>query len=508
MTATDAQVRLMMRERTNGKTQQQAAVKVNLHSRKTVQKYEQLGQLPSELKEARRYRTRPDPFEKDWAEIEIKLAAAPELEAKAIFGWLCEQDGIQYQEGQLRTLQRRVSKWRVLNGNPTLTLDQIHHAGEVLQSDGTCMNELEVTLQGEPFDHILFHSVLPYSNWEWGRVVQSESLLSIRLGLQSALLKLGYVPQAHQTDHTTAATHKLGVADRQQSPRERGYNEEYLQLLAHYGLEARTIHLSSPNENGDVESSNGGLKRAVRQHLLLRGSRDFESLEAYELFLFEIMEKRNAARQVKLDEEIAVMKPLTAKPWPQMRELNVRVGQNGILRVGSNGYSVPSGLKGKRATVRVYEWHIEVWYANQRIESMPRVPGAHHYQINYRHVIDSLLRKPGGFRNYRYRDDLFPLEVFRQAWDVLNEHLPPRRADLTYLRILKQAALGLEADVAQALSLLLDQDQGQNLWDEKTITELTGVMTAPQCVPLLALPLVNLTLYDQLFLVEAEHVAA
>ncbi len=508
MTATDAQVRLLMRERTKGKTQQQAAVKVNLHSRKTVQKYEQLGQLPSELKEPRRHRTRPDPFEKDWAEVESKLVAAPELEAKAIFEWLCERDGTPYQEGQLRTLQRRVSNWRVLNGNPTLTLDQIHYPGEVLQSDGTCMNVLEVTIQGEPFDHILFHSVLPYSNWEWGRVVQSESLLSIRLGLQSALLKLGYVPLAHQTDHTTAATHKLGAADRQQSPRERGYNEEYLQLLAHYGLEARTIHLSSPNENGDVESSNGGLKGAVKQHLLLRGSRDFESLEAYEAFLFGIMDKRNAARQAKLDEEIATMKPLTATPWPQMRELSVRVGQNGILRVGSNGYSVPSGLKGKRATVRVYEWHIEVWYANQRIETMPRVPGAHHYQINYRHVIDSLLRKPGGFRNYRYRDDLFPLDVFRQAWDVLNEHLPPRRADLTYLRILKQAALGMESDIAQALRLLLDQDQSQNLWDEKTITELTGVMTAPQCIPVLALPLVNLTLYDQLFLMEIEHVAA
>jgi hypothetical protein len=86
MTATDAQVRLLMRERTRGKTQQQAAVKVNLRSRKTVQKYEQLGQLPSELKEARSYRTRPDPFEKDWTEIEAKLAAAPELEATAIFG--------------------------------------------------------------------------------------------------------------------------------------------------------------------------------------------------------------------------------------------------------------------------------------------------------------------------------------------------------------------------------------------------------------------------------------
>ena len=505
MTATDAQVRLLMIERSNGKTQQQAAVKVNLRSRKTVQKYEQLGQLPSELKESRGYRTRPDPFEKDWAEVEAKLAVAPELEAKAIFEWLCERDGAQYTEGQLRTLQRRISNWRALNSNPTLTLDQIHHPGEVLQSDGTCMNDLDVTLQGEPFDHILFHSVLPYSNWEWGRVVQSESLLSIRLGLQSTLLKLGYVPQAHQTDHTTAATHTLGVADRQ-SPRERGYNEEYLQLLAHYGLEARTIHLSSPNENGDVESSNGGLKRAVKQHLLLRGSRDFESIEAYEAFLFDIMEKRNARRQTKLDEEIAVMKPLTVKPWPQMRELNVRVGQNGILRVGSNGYSVPSGLKGKRVIARIYEWHIEVWYASQRIETLPRVPGAHHYQINYRHVIDSLLRKPGGFRNYRYRADLFPQEVFRQAWDFLNEHLPPRRADLTYLRILKQAAFGSEADVAQALTLLLEQNQTH--WDENTVLELTGSRAASAAIPALAAQTANLSLYDQFLQIVSSHVSA
>ena len=507
MTATDAQVRLIMKERSNGKTQEQAAVKANIRSRRTVRKYEQLGELPSELKEPRSYRTRPDPFEKDWAEVERKLKAAPELEAKTLFDWLCERDGVQYQDGQLRTLQRRISNWRVVNGNPTLSLDQSHHPGEVLQSDGTCMNELKVTLQGQPFEHILLHSVLPYSNWEWGRVVQSESLLSIRLGLQSALVKLGHVPQAHQTDHTTAATHKLGLADREKSPQERGYNSEYLQLLAHYGLEARTIHLASPNENGDVESSNGGLKGAVEQRLLLRGSRDFDSLEAYETFLFGLMDKRNAARQAKLAEELAVMKPLTVKPWPQMRELSVRVGNNGILRVGSNGYSVPSGLKGKRATVRIYEWHIEVWYANQRLETLPRVPGAHHYQINYRHVIDSLLRKPGGFRNYRYRNDLFPQDVYRQAWEALNQRLPPRQADLTYLRILKQAALGLESDVAQALSLLL-ADQDQNPWDEKTITELIGAIGTPQVIPLLAPPLVNLTIYDQLFLTAASHVTA
>jgi len=365
------------------------------------------------------------------------------------------------------------------------------------------MNELKITIQEQIFEHILIHSVLPYSNWEWGRVAQSESLLALRLGLQSTLIKLGYIPQAHQTDNSTAATHKLGLDGRHKNLQERGFNEEYLQLLAHYGLEGRTTHIASPDEDGDIESSNGGLKRAVEQHLLLRGSRDFASIAIYEAFLFGIMEKRNAGRQQKLAEELAVMKPLLVAPWPHMRELNVRVGNNGILRVGANGYTVPSGLKGKRVSVRVYEWHIEVWYANQCVENLPRLTGAHHYHINYRHVIDSLLRKPGGFRNYRYHEDLFPQEVFRQAWEALKAYMPPRKADMVYLRILKQAALGLETDVAQALTLLLAT---KTPWDDNTLSDLLQQPTQ-QTIPDLIPQMVNLSIYDQLLQPEVCNVA-
>jgi transposase InsO family protein len=501
MTATDAQVRIIMRERSLGRTQEQAAVKANLRSRKTVRKYEQRNRLPSELKAPRNYRTRPDPFEEDWDEVERMLKDAPELEAKTLFEWLCERHPEKYQEGQLRTLQRRVSNWRALNEEQLLTLDQVHQPGEVLQTDGTWMNDLGVTILGEPLTHLLIHSVLPYSNWEWGRVAQSESLLAIRIGLQSALVKLGHVPKIHQTDNTTAATHNLGPASRQKSPAERGFNEEYLQLMAHYGMEARTIHVGNSNENGDIESSNGGFKRAVVQHLLLRGSRDFESLEAYEVFLWGIMEKRNAGRQAKLAEELAVMKALTVEPWPSMRELTIRVGSNGILRVGNNGYTVPSGLKGKRVKVKVYEWQLEVWFANQCVEILPRLTGVHRYHINYRHVIDSLLRKPGGFRNYRYRDELFPRAVFRRAWETLDQRLSPRKADLTYLRILKLAARGLEADVAQALESLLAAQKG---WDDNSVAEL--VQPSSLQLPELQPQRVNLAVYDQFLHSEVGHV--
>ena len=502
MTVTDAQVRLIMKERNKGKTQEQAAVKANVKSRKTVQKYEQLGQLPSELRQIRSYRTRLNPFIADWAEVEKKLQEAPELEAKILFEWLCERDGKRYQEGQLRTLQRHISNWRVFNVPQTLILDQDHKPGEVLQTDGTCMNELKITINEEPFDHILIHSVLPYSNWEWGRVAQSESLLAIRLGLQSTLIKLGFVPEAHQTDNTTAATHNLGLDGKYQPQKKRGFNEEYLQLLEHFGLEGRTIHVGSPNENGDIESSNGGLKQAVEQHLLMRGSRDFKSIADYEAFLFRIMEKRNAGRRQRLAEELGVMKPLKVAPWPFMRELNVRVGSNGILRAGPNGYTVPSGLKGKWVCVRIYEWHIEVLYANKLVESLPRLTGTNHYCINYRHVIDSLLRKPGGFRNYRYHENLFPQEVFHQAWETLNKTMSARKADIAYLRILKQAALGIESDVAQALTQLLATNSS---WDDNTLSELLQCPT-PLTIPDLLPQVINLSVYDQLLQPEACYV--
>ena len=503
MTATDAQVRIIMRERNNGHTQEQAAAKANLSSCKTVRKYERLGKLPSELKQPRSYRTRADPFEADWAELERMLKDAPELEAKTLFEWLCERQPGIYQEGQLRTLQRRVNTWRAMNSHELLTLDQVHEPGEVLQTDGTWMNDVGISLQGEPFEHLVIHSVLPYSNWEWGRVVQSESLLAIRLGVQSALMQLGHVPKIHQTDNTTAATHNLGPKERDKSPEERGFNAEYLQLMAHYGMEPRTIHVNSPNENGDIEASNGSFKRAVVQHLLLRGSRDFDSLESYEAFLWGIMEKRNAGRQEKLAEELAVMKPLAVAPWPAVRELTVRVGSNGILRVGSNGYSVPSGLKSKRVKVKVMEWQIEVWYANQWVETLPRQTGVQHYRINYRHVIDSLLRKPGGFRNYRYRDDLFPQAVFRQAWEALQERCSARKADLTYLRILKLAAGGLETDVAAALEILLTSGKS---WDDQSVAEL--VQPTQRMIPELPANPINLSTYDQLLSLGVCHGSA
>jgi transposase InsO family protein len=489
MTCTDAQVRLTMRERTKGRTQEQAAVKANIKSRKTVAKYEQRGQLPSELKQPRRYRTRADPFVDDWPELEKMLYAAPELEAKTLFEWLCEQRPGRYQEGQLRTLQRRVSEWRALNQSQVATLEQVHRPGEVLQTDGTWLTELQVTIAGEPFKHVLIHCVLAYSNWEWGVIAQSESLLAYQRALQSTLIQLGAVPAYHQTDNSSAVTHQLNCC----VEAERAYNSAYLALLAHYGLMPRTIHVGCPEQNGDIEAANGGLKQALRQHLLLRGSRDFASLAEYEQFIQQVMTRRNQSRQPRLEEELAVMPPLTAEPVGVYQEYRVKVTRGSLIRVQKNVYSVPTGLIGHRVTVQVHEWHLEVYFRQHLVETMPRLIGQNRQQLNYRHVIDSLLRKPGGFRDYRYRDALFPSPVFRRAWDTLNGWHSPRKADLIYLRILRLAAQHLESEVAAALSLLLE---GQARWDDAHVERLIHPQPLP--VPQLALPSVNLTQYDSL----------
>jgi len=124
---------------------------------------------------------------------------------------------------------------------------------------------------------------------------------------------------------------------------------------------------------------------------------------------------------------------------------------------------------------------------------LPRLIGQKDHHVNYRHLIDTLLRKPGGFRNYRYREDLFPTLIFRQAWEQLQQWHSPRQADLIYLRVLCLAARTLECDVALALELLVASGQP---WGEPDVEAL--VQPEPVAVPDIDRGPVDLSQYDQL----------
>ena len=454
MRVTDAQVRRLMEEMAKHGKIGRASMMSGM-DRKTGRKYVKSGQFPSHTKKERDYRTREDPFGKDWPLIRSMLKEAPALEGNALFEWLMEQNPGCYEPGQVRTFQRRVKQWRALEGpNNEIFFAQDHHPGEAMQTDFTNCNKLKVTICGEAFDHLLCHPVLPYSNWEWVSVCRSESMMALRRGMQDALFQLGRVPKYHQTDNSTAATHDLRSG-------KRAFNEEYKDLVKHLGMIPRTIGVGKSNQNGDVESLNNALKKRIKQHLLLRGSRDFESTKAYEEWLRkEVLVRTNGIRATKINEELAVMKELSVNRLREYKEEVVRVSRESTIRVMYNTYSVPSRLIRERVKVRAFDDRVEVFYGNKFQLKVERILGRHKHKIDYRHIIWSLVSKPGAFPRYRYREELFPSLVFRRAYDVLCEKLGNGYdADLNYLRILHQAAAVSETDVEIALELMLAENK-------------------------------------------------
>jgi hypothetical protein len=371
---------------------------------------------------------------------------------------------------------------------------QTHPPGEVLQLDWTHAKELGVTIAGPPLDHLLCQAVLPYSNWQWATRCQSESLLSLRTGLQAALFRLGKVTKVLQTDNSGAATHPISG----EGPRE--FNPEFLSLVAHYGLEPRTIHVQCPNENGDVESHHGHLKRRLEQHLLLRGSRDFANEAAYDGFLAAVLNRANELRAAKVAEELAVMRELPPTRLCEYEEVECRVSSHSTIRVRRVAYSVPARFIGRRLRARVYEQQVEVYHGAEPVAQLPRSPGRRAV-IDYRHVIEALLRKPGAFARYQYREELFPNATYRRAYDRLVRDHGARPGELEYLRLLKLTAeLGINA-VEGLLGELLGPQAGP--W---RTASLRRTLCPPPTVAL-AEPAVDLSGYDTLLTEEVGHVA-
>jgi hypothetical protein len=448
----DAQARMLMQEKAATGRVWKAALKVGVH-RNTAAKYLQSGKLPSEMVKPHTWRTRADPFADVWEdEVERRLVDAPELEAKTLFEHLVAiSEPGRYEPGQLRTLQRRVHQWRVAHGpDKEVMFPQVHQPGEALQMDCTWATELGITLLGVPFPHMLCHSVLPYSNWEWATICRSESFLALKSGIQAAVFRLGRVPEWIQTDNSTAATHTP-------APGERKFNEDYLSLIRHLGMKARTIAVGESNQNGDVEALNGALKRRLVQHLAMRGSKDFDSPYEYETFLEGVLEKANSLRTTRLKNELEVMKALQVNRLAEYQELTASVSRGSTIPIMKNTYSVPSRLIGEDLTVRVYEDRIEVFYRGELQMAADRLLGEGKRRIDYRHIIWSLVRKPGAFRRYKYRHEMFPTGTFRKAYDLLRDELTERSADLEYLRILHLAGATMECEVDEALKILLEE---------------------------------------------------
>jgi hypothetical protein len=483
----DAEVVLMKRERAKGRTQEQAAARVGMGIR-TLRKYEHLNKLPSQLKAPRDYRTRPNPFEEDWLWVTAEIKRDPALQATTLFGLLGEQHPGRYQTGQLRTLQRQIAVWKAQHGpEKEVFFPQVHEPGRVAQSDFTHMSDLDVTLGGVLFQHLVFHLVLTYSNVEAVCICLSESFESLAEGLEACLWQIGGVPREHRTDHLSAAIRPLDQKGREQA------TARYQALLAHYGLEASVNNAGEAHENGDVEQAHHRFKVAVDQALRVRASRDFPDRAAYVRFLQDLVRKRNLTRETRFAEERQVLRPLPTMPLGLCREFRVAVSRFSTIQVLANTYSVPSRLIGTSLTVRVHAETIEAYQGTAHLLSVPRLLGKAQHRIDYHHVVWSLVRKPGAFANYRYHDDLYPTLTFRRAYDALRESVGGA-ADRHYVRLLHLAASTSEGEVETALGLLLEQ-RHTPLYD--TVRDLVHVPST-SAIPTITEPILDLSVYDRL----------
>ena len=489
---TDKQVRRLMEILGKGKSLAVSAAKSDMDE-KTARKYRGLGKLPTELKVDHTWRTRENPFAEVWEEVKGKLKINPGLEAKTLFEDLQRRYPGNFADGQLRTLQRRVKTWRALEGSPKeVFFPQAHKPGELCQSDFTDMKALGVTILGEPFDHLVYHFVLTYSNWETGTICFSESFESLSEGLQNALWELGGVPGRHRTDRLSAAVQKPD------NPEE--FTQRYRALLSHYGLQGHNTQPESPNENGDVEQRHYRLKRALEQSLMLRGSCDFSSRQDYAEFLVKLFAQLNSGRRDRFKEEVEVLKRLPPRRLESCKRVRVRVGPSSTIRVNKNVYSVDSRLIREEVEVRVYVEHLEIWYAQRCIEKIPRLRGEGKHRIQYRHIIDWLVRKPGAFENYRYREELFPTHRFRMAYDWLKNHHPSKSAK-EYLGILHVAARRNEAAVDYALRTLIEEEQPISIEAVERIIETLEQVPSPTQI---AIAEVDLCAYDALLRMKEE----
>jgi transposase len=432
---TNHQIRLFMQSKQNGKSTEVAAAQAGFSSRSAYR----IQDPKHNPRTKRLWKTRPDPFEEVWhAELVPLLELSPKLEARTLLEELQKRYPDQYPDKQLRTLQRRVKQWRAISGpGKEVIFRQKHPPGWQGISDFTNADELAVTIRGESFPHLLYHFRLPFSGYEYAQVVEGgESYPALAEGLQNAFWSIGGVPETHRTDSLSAAYKNCSDKTKEE------FTESYRQFCEHYGTEPTRNNKGVSHENGAIESSHRHLKKRLDQAIQLRGSRDFDSLSEYKGLLQDLIQRQNKRVEKTFLEERALLKPLPERKACDYNEERVRVTTSSTIVVKSIVYSVPSRLIGMMLKIHIYDDRLECYVGGDYVATIRRLrrnkKRVHH--IDYRHVIETMISKPQSFRNYIYKEEMFPTFAFRQTWERLDEQLDGRQACREFVKILYETA--------------------------------------------------------------------
>jgi len=442
--------------------------------------------LPSSKRSGPRASRRPDPLAGIFDEEVVPLLkSAPGIRPVALFDELQRRHPA-LPDGVRRTLERRIRSWRALHGEDhELIFRQTHEPGRLGLSDFTHMDDAGVTIAGAPLKHMLYHLRAVYSGYESAHVVLGgESFTALAVGLQKALWALGGVFAEHRTDSLSAAFKNLepGAID--------DLTVRYEALCEHYAMVPTRNNRGVAHENGSVESSHGHLKRRIEDALLLRGSRDFDDLDAYRAFIDEILALHNARRGERIGVERAALGALPPRRCDEHEEHLVTVTRSGGFVFRKCFYTVPSRLVGHLLRMRLHDDRLELFVGASLVATLPRVRGSksgHAHQIDYRHVIHSLRAKPMALASLSYRDALWPRDAYRLAFERLRDTAGEPTACKTMVKLLFLAHdRGVEAELAAALQCTLDAHELPD------VAELTARFATTDT----ALPTVNVELPD------------
>ncbi len=450
---TDHQMRLFMQHRQTD-TVAVAAAKASM-SKATGHRIARVPRLPSTNKTSRS-RRRPDPLGEVFDAVVVPmLQAAPGLRPIAVFEEVVRRHP-ELGDGIRRTLERRIRAWRAVHGpEQDVIFRQTHEPGRSGLSDFTDMADLGVTVAGVALEHRLYHFRLAYSGFEHAHVILGgESFVALAEGLQNALWTLGGAPLQHRTDSLSAAFRNL---DRDAQV---DLTTRYEALCAHYGMEPTRNNTGVAHENGSIESSHGHLKRALADALLLRTSADFPDLGTYRAFVDGVVAFANTRNAKRIEAERPHLQRLPDRRTSDYEDVTVRVTSSGGFRLRRVFYSVPSRLIGHRLRVRLYDDRLDVFVGGTHVITLtrgrPRPGGRDDNVVSYHHVIHALRRKPMALLGLVYRDQLFPREAYRQAFDALLAARPEREACRTVVALLALAhERGCEAELADRLAEIL-----------------------------------------------------
>ncbi len=445
---TSNQLEIYMKSIKEGNTQAVSAAKSGMSERsgRDIEK----GRRADPRTKLRTWRTRTDPFEMVWSqELEPMLRQSPSLSALTLLEHLqSSYGGDSFPDKLLRTLQRRVKSWCHQEGPACeVMFRQVHAPGDMGLSDFTELKGIKVTIQGKALKHLLYHFRVVYSGWSYLKVVLGgESYTALAEGLQNALWCLGGSPREHRTDSLSAAFKNLSSEDAEDQ------TKQYQDFCNHYGMTPTRNNRGVSHENGGIESPHGHLKRRIKQAFLLRGSYDFNSVDAYQSWIEQIANQHNRRNAKAIDVERLALQPLPTYKTADYTVLPVKVSSSSTIMVKKSLYTVSSRLVGANLQVHLYHDKLFCYLGGNLVAKLSRVYGRgknlRARNIDYHHVIDSLVKKPMAFLKSQLRDSLLPNDVYRQIWQDISACLPARDASRLMVGLLHIAAT---ADCEKAL---------------------------------------------------------